>query len=457
MIGYAGKLSAAIRFKTALRTDERVRFMDEIISGVQVIKMYAWEKPFAKLISEARRLELKMVLKNAYVRALYMTFTLFTTRMALFCTILSILLMYGRENIMVSKIFMISYLFSAISHAMCQTFVRGIAEMGEALVSFKRLQMFLEYEEKEQLDTDSSEFISSDQLESRNIAVLMKNVSAGWSDGAAKSGKLKIKKKVGSYKSPNSTNSIEQNSFRLQEIDCEVPKGKLVFVVGTVGAGKSTLLQVLLKELPIACGSVGVNGSVSYSSQESWIFTSTIRQNITFGQPLDRMRYDEIVKCTALAKDFGQLSAGDLTLVGENGTGLSGGQKSRIKYEFKKENTFLSFLLLIAMEFSFQSGPFTVQKSRYLFNRRSTQRCRYARSNTLIQQLHRSEWVFSSSERNQSTGYAPGALLERGRLDYRFEKCKFSKRFYAQKLHSKWDFFFMRREKSKVKEITKIF
>lgn len=80
VLGYVGKLSAAIRFKTALRTDERVRFMDEIISGVQVIKMYTWEEPFARLIAVARRLEMKEILKNAYVRALYMTFNLFTTR-----------------------------------------------------------------------------------------------------------------------------------------------------------------------------------------------------------------------------------------------------------------------------------------------------------------------------------------------------------------------------------------
>lgn len=98
--------------------------MGEIISGVQVIKMYAWELPFARLIATARKLELKTLLQNAYVRALYMTFSLFTTRMALFCTILAILTMYGHENIRVSKIFMISYLFSAISHAMYDQFMK---------------------------------------------------------------------------------------------------------------------------------------------------------------------------------------------------------------------------------------------------------------------------------------------------------------------------------------------
>lgn len=89
-VGYTGKLSSKYRKQTAHRTDERVRLMDEIISGVQVIKMYAWEKPFEKLIKIARMKELKIVTKLSYVRGLFMTFNLFTTRVALFCSLLTL-------------------------------------------------------------------------------------------------------------------------------------------------------------------------------------------------------------------------------------------------------------------------------------------------------------------------------------------------------------------------------
>lgn len=97
--------------------------MDEIISGVQVIKMYAWEIPFAKLVSTAREMELKIVRKTSYVRGLYMTFMLFTTRMAVFCTMLAIALLYGADKITADKVFVISSYFSIIAFTMSQLFV----------------------------------------------------------------------------------------------------------------------------------------------------------------------------------------------------------------------------------------------------------------------------------------------------------------------------------------------
>lgn len=66
-------------------------------------------------------------------------------------------------------------------------------------------------------------------------------------------------------------------------------------------------------------GTYSVNGTVSYASQEAWVFAATVRQNIIFGSEFDKKRYKEVVKACALEKDFEQFSNGDLTIVGDRG------------------------------------------------------------------------------------------------------------------------------------------
>ena len=74
----------------------------------------------------------------------------------------------------------------------------------------------------------------------------------------------------------------------------------LLAVVGPVGAGKSTLLQCLLGELQPVGGSVEVSGSLSYASQEAWVFSGTLRDNILFGQPYEQDWYNFVVEVCAL-------------------------------------------------------------------------------------------------------------------------------------------------------------
>jgi len=116
----------------------------------------------------------------------------------------------------------------------------------------------------------------------------------------------------------------------LENLNLKIEKGKLYAVIGMVGSGKSSFLSAILGEISLTEGQVKVNGGVSYTSQEAWVFGATVRQNILFGQSYERQRYQKVIKACALVRDFKQFPQGDQTVVGERGTSLSGGQKARI-------------------------------------------------------------------------------------------------------------------------------
>lgn len=66
-------------------------------------------------------------------------------------------------------------------------------------------------------------------------------------------------------------------------------------------------------------------------SQTSWIQSGSIRDNILYGKPMDKARYDKAIKACALDKDISNFDHGDLTEIGQRGLNLSGGQKQRIQ------------------------------------------------------------------------------------------------------------------------------
>ncbi|XP_022800440.1 multidrug resistance-associated protein 4-like isoform X3 [Stylophora pistillata] len=116
----------------------------------------------------------------------------------------------------------------------------------------------------------------------------------------------------------------------LDNVTFKVSSGELLGVIGAVGSGKSSLLMVILGELPLTEGSVTVKGKVGYSSQQAWVYNGSLRQNILFGQSYDEDKFKEVTKACALDKDIELLPDGDMTLVGERGVSLSGGQRARV-------------------------------------------------------------------------------------------------------------------------------
>lgn len=118
----------------------------------------------------------------------------------------------------------------------------------------------------------------------------------------------------------------------LQNISFKVMPGQLVAVVGATGQGKSSLVNAILGEMPkVGDGPTPVvRGKVAYVPQESWLFHDTVRNNILFGLPFDKVRYERALRVSSMERDMSILPKGDLTEIYERGANLSGGQKQRL-------------------------------------------------------------------------------------------------------------------------------
>ncbi|CAK4776105.1 unnamed protein product [Aphanomyces euteiches] len=140
------------------------------------------------------------------------------------------------------------------------------------------------------------------QYAERNVAVALEDASIGWDP--------------------------EKPLFK--NANLTVKHGEFVVIHGSVGEGKSSLCAAFLGEMAKFSGNIFVGGRIAYFSQQSWIQNLTIRENILFGKPYDREKYNRVIEACALPKDLSLFAAGDRAEIGQKGINLSGGQKARV-------------------------------------------------------------------------------------------------------------------------------
>ncbi|OHE90946.1 ABC transporter [Colletotrichum orchidophilum] len=116
----------------------------------------------------------------------------------------------------------------------------------------------------------------------------------------------------------------------LRNLDISFPQG-LTVIFGKVGSGKTALLQAILGELDRQIGDVIIpTEPIGYCAQSPWLQHMSIRDNILFSAPFDATRYTQTLDACALLPDLATFKHGDLSDMGENGIGLSGGQRARV-------------------------------------------------------------------------------------------------------------------------------
>uniref|UniRef100_A0A8C3M596 Canalicular multispecific organic anion transporter 2 n=1 Tax=Chrysolophus pictus TaxID=9089 RepID=A0A8C3M596_CHRPC len=264
--------------------DSRIKLMNEILGGIKVLKLYAWEPSFSEKVLEIRKNELRVLKKSAYLNSLS-NFAWISSPFLVALTTFAVYVLVDEKNTLdAEKAFVSLSLFNILKFPLTML-PQVISNIAQTSVSLKRIQQFLSHDE---LDPNCVE---------------RKVIAPG--------------KEIGVV-------------LRSAAINLLVPSGALVAVVGHVGCGKSSLVSALLGEMEKLEGEVAVKGSVAYVPQQAWIQNATLKDNILFGQAPNEQKYQNTLEACALKTDLEVLPGGDHTEIGEKGINLSGGQRQRV-------------------------------------------------------------------------------------------------------------------------------
>ena len=129
----------------------------------------------------------------------------------------------------------------------------------------------------------------------------------------------------------------------LKNINLNIKHGQMIALVGNSGGGKTTVSSLLPRFYDVTSGSITIDGidvrniklsdlrdSIGFVFQDNFLFSGTIRENITFGENIDEKTLQIALQSACLDEFISSLDKGLDTQIGERGVLLSGGQKQRV-------------------------------------------------------------------------------------------------------------------------------
>jgi ATP-binding cassette subfamily C (CFTR/MRP) protein 1 len=358
------------RRKVLKYSDLRVKMMNEILTGIRIIKFYAWERPFGGEVDELRGRELAALTKLAYTSAI--GFSLILMSAPIIQPILVFLTYVAIQNkpLDAATAFTTVALFNVMRFPFA-FLPMGLLQYIQSRISLRRLERYLDLPElTDYVESKPPAGTDADSPSAKEGSVTIQKGTFTWVDPDAapirpiqdepkkkepkQPRRSSSKKKLGDEDSDMKTSlhsemrssihsaltesSNKGPAITLQDINCTIEAGSLVAVVGAVGTGKSSFLSAILGEMePLNNSKVHVprpagakEGYISYCAQTPWVVNATLRDNVLFGREYVEERYNEVVEACALLDDLVVLPAGDMTEIGERGINLSGGQKARV-------------------------------------------------------------------------------------------------------------------------------
>jgi ABC-type multidrug transport system fused ATPase/permease subunit len=324
-----GHLVGALRRRTVKITDERSKTMAEVLNGIKLLKLYAWEAAFADKVANIRRREIAALRSAAFIRAFNTVLVFSVPVLVTLATFATYTLWTGR-TLDPTTAFVCVALFN-VARFPLTSLPRSTKHISEGLVACQRMQSLLEQPDIDPADQPVQrngqgeaqrwKENTGEDLPEPNVVIAAHAATYSWrSDQPFASG----------LGSTSAAPVLKIDTCGIEGMSFEIRVGQCVGVVGSVGSGKSSLLASLLGQLSRRSGGLLLNGDVAYASQSPWVFSGTVRENILFGSTYDEARYQEVVRVCSLETDFTMFPSGDDSEIGERGINLSGGQKSRI-------------------------------------------------------------------------------------------------------------------------------
>lgn len=273
-------------------SDTRLQITTQFVEAIRHLRWYGWQNHWIKQVMEARQHELNIRIITSLWGILVGFVNAFASGAFPVLALYAYTFLSGHE-LRIDVIFPALQLFTMLETRL-QQIPSLITCLINASIALGRIEDFMSEPDKEVMPSDQSEI---------QAPIVMKSCSFAW---------------------PGKMTPV------LVDVDVSIPKG-LTVVTGKVGAGKTAFLQALLGELDTISGSSEIpNEMVGYCAQTPWLQSMSIRDNILFSAPYHDKRYKETLKVCALLPDLSQFKDGDSSLIGENGIGLSGGQKARV-------------------------------------------------------------------------------------------------------------------------------
>ncbi|KAL4894390.1 ABC transporter [Aspergillus ambiguus] len=272
-------------------TDARLQISSQFVEALRHLRWYGWQNHWLQQVMDARQSELNLRIITSLWNVLIRFINAFASG------VFPVVALYA-YTMLAGHTFSIDIIFPALQlFTMLETRLRDIPGLITVLINasiaMERIEDFMGEPDKEKRSSGTEQ--STD--------ITLDSCSFAW---------------------PGRKFPV------LCDINVTISEG-LTVISGKVGAGKTALLQALLGELDRLTGAVSIpNDMIGYCAQTPWLQSMSIRDNILFSAPYDEQRYKRVLDVCALLPDLANFKYGDLSFVGENGIGLSGGQKARV-------------------------------------------------------------------------------------------------------------------------------